>query len=175
MINPSHARSLVRAGIGKIYHEMSWKEVTKCPDLSHPDYSEIREGIGISFVGVPSNNLNTLFYLYARDMHLSGVGCRVVRLATLIRSVGKQAEIVSDWMEIPALFIDGFFLDNPYKEGPFRPYEMLAGEELIRDRISCGRPVFVKANQGILECASWWTPDILQLIAKKTVTIKVLP
>jgi len=176
-ISESHQRSLMRAGIGQRYIRKEFADLKDGDRYSQEtdvlDATQIKNGKGILFVGGPSVTADTVFYLAAKRMHLSGIGCRVTTLPTLVRAVSKDAEVLHEWMDTSALYIDGFYVKRLDNTCPFRPYEMVYVEDFLKDRISKDRPIFLKSSVQVSAITGWWSDDFVQLVSDVTLTVRV--
>jgi len=177
MTMPDHHRvSLTRAGIFQPFHEMVLANLPGGNAVidALPKYAEIKKGRGLTFIGV-SVPCGEAFFVCAKDLHLAGIKCRVITTTKLARAITKDANILDEWSDCDALFVDRFFVARkPVSECPFRGYEVDGIEEFLGERLNKRRAVFFKADAIVTPELGWWSEGFLKLVSNTNNTVKVL-
>lgn len=186
-LHPNHRRqiddgvraSLTRAGIGTDYHNRSLAEAPGGDDLvkwvTANGRTFFRTGGVAAFVGRSSRATNAMM-LFARALHLSGVGVRVTNLPTLVRILDRDdTEALARLEEAPVLVVTRFYAPATRTDCPLTGWQSLMVEEFLTERKSNGNGLVSHVYEPFDRQTSpvWWRPDFLEAIGSNAKVVEI--
>lgn len=126
--------SLSDAGIGTRFHETTLTSLGQEGEtlrtwLADRGGEQIKAGQTLVFTGVGTTDLITVF---ARGLHLSGLGCRLVPLVRMRKVITTPALYEEIKQDIPVLVV--LNAQDTRRECPLHPSSMAEVEYIVRER-----------------------------------------
>lgn len=171
--------SLLRAGIGATLHDRSLSEVTGGDALVEwvkANGKPFFRGGGVAlFVGHTSGTVLAM-NLFARALHLSGVGVRVASLPALVKALDRDDdEYLGKLAEAPVLVLPRFYAPATRNDTPLTGWQTLMVEEYLTERKSNGRGLVAHAYERFegQKNPVWWRSDFLTAMATDAKIVEI--
>ena len=168
LVSPEVAASLLEAGIGKRFHDMTLPDAGKegVGLLEWLKYHGDGIRAGTTSVVFEGTGMIELITLLARGLHINGVGCKIVPLVRM-RQVIQSAEFRETINECDCLVI--LNAQDRHRSNPLHDSVAAEVEYLIRQRYDNRRSTFLHAafvGAGTTDDRSYWSDEFWELVSK---------